>query len=82
MNATFIVQGRRHRAPSSSNDAVKHLHSSCIRATVNGQVRAGDVTCFRTGDEGHHRGNIFNMPVAFQGRVGDLRRRPIGGGRI
>src|SRR5258708_25832671 len=51
--------------------------SSGVHAAIDGQVRAGDVRCIRTGDEGHHRGDIVNMAIAVECGGGLLRHRPV-----
>src|SRR6267378_6107661 len=53
-----------------------------VGSTIDGQVRAGDVRRFRTGDERHQCGDIVNTPVAVERRVGLLGRSPFARGGI
>ena len=43
---------------------------SGVGAAIDGQIRSGDVRRLRASDERHQRGNIVNMPVTVERRVG------------
>src|SRR5438309_9598907 len=53
-----------------------------VSSTIDGQVCAGDVRRFRTGDERRQRGDVVNTPVAVKRRVGLLGRSPFARGGI
>jgi hypothetical protein len=53
-----------------------------VNSAINGQIRIGDVRRFRTGDEGHHCGDLLNVPIAVERCGGLLRYRPITRGGI
>jgi hypothetical protein len=50
---------------------------SGVRATVDGQIRTGDVRRFRTGHERYQRGDFVNRSVAVERCIGLLGRGPI-----
>ena len=55
---------------------------SGVRATVDGQIRTGDVRRFRTSHERYQRGDIVNRSVAVERCCGLLGRGPIARGGI
>ena len=50
---------------------------SGVRATVDGQIRTGDVRRFRTSHERYQSGDFVNRSVAVEGCIGLLGRGPI-----
>jgi hypothetical protein len=55
---------------------------SGVRATVDGQIRTGDVRRFRTGHERYQRGDFVNRSVAVERCIGLLGCGPIARGGI
>jgi hypothetical protein len=53
-----------------------------VCATVNGEVRAGDVRRFGASHESYQRGDFFDGSVAGERCIGYLRRSPVARGRI
>jgi hypothetical protein len=72
----------RCRSSYSCRSSLANALASCIRATVNGQVRACYVGRFRASDECDHRGDLFDVTIPIERRVGCLGRRPITCGRV
>src|SRR5260370_680439 len=68
--------------PLSSGPWAECARWSGVRATVDGQIRTGDVRGLRTSHERHQRGDLLNMSVAVERCGGLLRHCPIARGGI
>ena len=64
------------------NDAFLFDLQLGVSSTIDGQVGAGDVRRFRTGDERHQCGDVVNTSIAVERRGGLLGRRPFARGGI